>query len=271
MTLSRPTLKRGSRGASVIDLQYALNDTTFGLEALVPDGIFGGRTDSAVRLFQAQNTLVEDGIVGPNTWGVLDRLTAELEKKATRQPPRNHLPLQTTIDDCGYYAGYCIAKALERGSFDSLGFGSDDVMAAKQRFLTANHLPDVYLGPHNAGPYLQSLNTPGYLERAVGKVFTIGSDDVEALRYLVQRIGDSCIMIAVWTFTNRSGHWFTILSWKRTDDDNVLFLIYDSSGMIPRDRQKAGHPAGKAVCWVGGKWLIAHLRLWNVAGMIARQ
>ena len=60
---SRPTIRRGSRGAYVAELQQRLD--------LMDDGIFGPQTDDAVRRFQAANELIPDGIVGPLTWGAL--------------------------------------------------------------------------------------------------------------------------------------------------------------------------------------------------------
>src|SRR3954453_3764732 len=56
-------LRVGSQGPDVVRVQSAL--------AQVPDGVFGSRTDAAVRIFQARNGLASDGIVGPKTWGVL--------------------------------------------------------------------------------------------------------------------------------------------------------------------------------------------------------
>lgn len=56
----RPLIKRGSKGTHVIYLQRKLGIT--------PDGIFGPKTESAVRAFQTRNRLVADGIVGPKTW-----------------------------------------------------------------------------------------------------------------------------------------------------------------------------------------------------------
>ena len=58
-----PTLKRGMSGRAVKELQMLL-----GINA---DGIFGCLTETAVRLFQKQHGLTEDGIVGKNTWSEL--------------------------------------------------------------------------------------------------------------------------------------------------------------------------------------------------------
>lgn len=54
-------LKKGSRGNDVRWVQYQLTKRGY---HLVCDGIFGAKTDEAVRAFQADNNLVPDGIVG---------------------------------------------------------------------------------------------------------------------------------------------------------------------------------------------------------------
>lgn len=63
------TLKRGSTGPLVAELQRLLN--------LVADGIFGPNTEEAVEDFQAENDLVDDGVVGPATWAKLREVKAE--------------------------------------------------------------------------------------------------------------------------------------------------------------------------------------------------
>jgi len=73
---SRPTLRRGSKGASVSDLQTRLNtwrSRTYGvkLPALVVDGDFGSKTHAMVVEFQRRKALTVDGVVGPQTWGAL--------------------------------------------------------------------------------------------------------------------------------------------------------------------------------------------------------
>jgi hypothetical protein len=59
-------LRRGSAGEDVKFIQRAL-----GFPEGQVDGLFGMDTDSAVRDFQRDNSLVPDGIVGPRTWSVL--------------------------------------------------------------------------------------------------------------------------------------------------------------------------------------------------------
>ena len=61
-------LRQGSTGGAVKIAQVALNGKGY---PLVGDGIFGPRTDNAVRRFQADKGLAVDGIIGPQTWGAL--------------------------------------------------------------------------------------------------------------------------------------------------------------------------------------------------------
>ena len=63
-------LKKGSRGNDVRWLQYVLTQKGY---SLVCDGIFGAKTDEAVRAFQAEHGLVVDGIVGKLTRAELTR------------------------------------------------------------------------------------------------------------------------------------------------------------------------------------------------------
>lgn len=62
------TLKKGSRGYEVKQLQQKLN--------LYVDGIFGVLTEEAVKAFQKSKGLTADGIVGPKTWNALNGLPA---------------------------------------------------------------------------------------------------------------------------------------------------------------------------------------------------
>ncbi|RSL30431.1 N-acetylmuramoyl-L-alanine amidase [Salibacterium salarium] len=64
-----PTLQMGQRGEEVSVLQQRLERLGFSPGGI--DGIFGPRTNKAVEAFQRRNGLSVDGMVGPNTWGVI--------------------------------------------------------------------------------------------------------------------------------------------------------------------------------------------------------
>lgn len=64
-----PTLRKGSRGDDVKKLQEMLN--ALGYDCGAADGIFGAKTEIAVRSFQQANGLAADGIAGKNTLALL--------------------------------------------------------------------------------------------------------------------------------------------------------------------------------------------------------
>lgn len=64
-----PYLRRGDRGAPVRQLQEAL--VTHGRDPGKLDGIFGTKTETALRTFQSIEGLTVDGIAGPKTWALL--------------------------------------------------------------------------------------------------------------------------------------------------------------------------------------------------------
>lgn len=56
-------IKRGSREKDVERIQRAVGVT--------PDGVFGPKTEAAVKAYQSRHGLVVDGIVGPQTWNTM--------------------------------------------------------------------------------------------------------------------------------------------------------------------------------------------------------
>ena len=69
------TVKLGSKGDAVTTLQTKLNEVSpYGLSV---DGVFGKKTENAVRDFQKHNDLSVDGIVGAKTWSKLGVETAD--------------------------------------------------------------------------------------------------------------------------------------------------------------------------------------------------
>ncbi|WP_166970279.1 peptidoglycan-binding domain-containing protein [Brevibacterium atlanticum] len=72
---SQPTISRGSTGQAVFGLQTSLmqgglpyRNSPWNVTA---DGVFGSKTEKAVRDFQKKHGLSVDGIVGKKTWCAL--------------------------------------------------------------------------------------------------------------------------------------------------------------------------------------------------------
>ncbi|WP_203968115.1 CAP domain-containing protein, partial [Sediminihabitans luteus] len=71
---TRPTVRLGSRGSTVVVLQKRLRVHGWYVAA---DGVFGSKTLAAVRSFQRSVGLGSGGVVGPKTWAALGRSPAK--------------------------------------------------------------------------------------------------------------------------------------------------------------------------------------------------
>lgn len=67
----KSTLRRGSKGQEVMELQNDLLRLGYPLPRYGADGDFGRETEEALKLFQGDNGLTADGICGPLTWAAL--------------------------------------------------------------------------------------------------------------------------------------------------------------------------------------------------------
>lgn len=79
------TIKRGTSGMDVAYCQNLLNQR-LPTRPLWVDGIFGMKTEAAVRQFQQSRQLVADGIVGPKTWGALETGPPPIKKRPQGGP-----------------------------------------------------------------------------------------------------------------------------------------------------------------------------------------
>ena len=66
-TAGYPTLRRGSRGCYVMILQDALSTLGYQTGSRI-DGLFGARTEEALRGYQRRTSLRVDGVCGCNSW-----------------------------------------------------------------------------------------------------------------------------------------------------------------------------------------------------------
>lgn len=70
--VTKPTLRRGSKGDYVKMLQVELVNRGYDIGKYGVDGDYGRGTEAAVKDFQRDNGLNPDGVCGPLTWAALD-------------------------------------------------------------------------------------------------------------------------------------------------------------------------------------------------------
>ena len=81
----RPTIRRGNKGADVIECQTMLTRLGYDIGKTGIDGDFGRATEAGVKAFQSDHRLVVDGVVGPMTWDALDKAVAQLDEKPSEK------------------------------------------------------------------------------------------------------------------------------------------------------------------------------------------
>ena len=114
-----PTLRRGSQGDEVADLQTILN-ARYGADLEV-DGNFGKATEAAVKAFQKAHGLTADGICGPKTWkalGVTGNTNPPVDNGSNEtqpeQPPTICIPYADWLEfKAAISAAYHIVKKYE--------------------------------------------------------------------------------------------------------------------------------------------------------------
>lgn len=114
-SLGDGTLKLGSRGPDVVELQTKLNSV--GFDVGTADGIFGNMTKQSVINFQRENSLVGDGIVGPLTVKTLNSTYIQ------KQSPKN---VDSIIATAKQYLGvkYQWGGTTPQTGFDCSGYVS---------------------------------------------------------------------------------------------------------------------------------------------------
>ncbi len=127
-TLSAPMV-----GDDVADLQTRL--TELGYNAGRPDGVFGARVDSAVRQFQHQRGISDDGVFGPASLRELQRI----QPMATGGRPQYLREFEQLRQAGPRLGGKCIVIDPAHGG-DDVGWISDGVRACDITFDIARRI-----------------------------------------------------------------------------------------------------------------------------------
>ena len=81
----KATLRKGSKGDTVRELQTMLLKLGYDLGPCGIDGDFGKATEAAVRSFQSDHRLAVDGVVGKNTWAELEKSLNQIAGKPSEE------------------------------------------------------------------------------------------------------------------------------------------------------------------------------------------
>lgn len=73
-----PILQMGSQGEKVRELQALVNPRILVADQVKVDGIFGSKTEAAVKAFQKDRKLISDGVIGDRTWKALSNFATFL-------------------------------------------------------------------------------------------------------------------------------------------------------------------------------------------------
>jgi N-acetylmuramoyl-L-alanine amidase len=131
-------LRRGDGGDAVRDLQERLRAAGHPLEV---DGDYGARTEAAVRAFQSERLLREDGICGPQTWSALVEAGFRL---GDRLLYLRHPMLRG--DDVGELQRRLNGLGFDAGREDAI-LGPETEAAVRQFQRNAGLTPDGIFGP----------------------------------------------------------------------------------------------------------------------------
>jgi len=82
----KPTLRYGSSGPDVAELQKGMNLLPSKFPKLKTDGVYGTKTTARVREFQGAKGLVPDGVTGPLTWEMFLNLLAQVQQGLPTPP-----------------------------------------------------------------------------------------------------------------------------------------------------------------------------------------
>lgn len=110
---SRKTIRKGNYGALVKECQTMLQKLGYSLGVCGVDSDFGQATEKAVKQFQKDHGLAQDGVVGPKTWDALQKAV----DSQTAPPPVvyydvtvTHVTKDVADEIVGKYGGKIVAE-----------------------------------------------------------------------------------------------------------------------------------------------------------------
>ena len=84
-TKTPPTIRKGNKNVYVKQLQTMLDKLGYNLGICGIDGDFGTATEAALKEFQRDHGLTQDGVAGPKTWEALQAAVDKIAEKPAEE------------------------------------------------------------------------------------------------------------------------------------------------------------------------------------------
>jgi hypothetical protein len=232
------TLQLRSAGANVVELQTLLVQLGYGslLGQSGIDGKFGTGTENAVKKFQQDNGLLDNGIVGPAIWAALCKVVTTVGQSSSTQPiqipsQQNAPPQISPSTDCDPTKSEIVytSKVYRKGPWQFL-YG-----VYKGQGLFVRHLSA------NSNPLLDSLSVPHF------KI-----DYGEGKSKIIRFCNDQTLEPRIFSEVNPAGKKYDRLGWgfervmNEPDLKGVLRVNYD---IIIRTDPVSNCEPGENVCY----------------------
>ncbi len=258
--MDRPVLRIGSKGEEVRELQENLIKLGYDLGKWGADGDFGNATYEAVKKLQKDHGLEDDGVVGKNTYALLDRL---LNQSQTSQPQDNPYPT-IRLGDKGELVRLLQEKLNRKGYNLKVDgdFGGKTETAVKDYQKKNGLTSDGVVGPKTWAKLYDANNMPTTKYYIEGITHVVEVDPM-TLRISIQDMAANNIKL-----NNFVTSGFQMLQAEKTSlpifptSREIIqkgkYLTYPlgilvSEGCIIQNRQPHGKPTGTLIVYKDGR------------------
>ena len=190
------TLKQGSSGSDVKKLQTALMSAGYDVGTAGADGIFGKKTEAAVKAYQKANGLVVDGLAGNKTLGSLyGSSKTNTSSSASQNTNKENTPKVKGVDnttlDKGYNSSFTASKDWNAANkdVDSAANKYSD-LANKTNIISSSTKDRINSDFEVSDAYIEAMNYTNSLLQKLNSGRTSYTDQVEAMMAQIQNRED---------------------------------------------------------------------------------
>jgi hypothetical protein len=229
------SVRPGTRGPAVEDIQRRLLSLGYDLGPTGVDGVFLGRTAEAVRTFQQRHTLSEDGVVGDETWSTLvDAGFTFGDRTLYLRLPHFHghdvLVLQKALNVLGFAAGAtdgimgaCTERAV-REFQGNAGLPRDGIVGP-ETVRTILNLRHVWEGK-DARPHSAARIAPSRLAEVLAHMPVLVAGGDESGRRIAERVANLALA------TTDAARMHVLRDGESVPADGVLFRLCDIGSRV---------------------------------------